>query len=378
MKKIISIITCAVMAFAAGLQILPVSAESSTLASYKIVKNTVSEERTDTTLYINGTGYIDTIKIPKDSSIKKVILSEGITGCKNLLLFNTTSYLEDIYFPESFTQIDSDCRFEFSVSNSSTRRLNIHAYEKTNQLFEDNNEIIIRPFSVYIRFENLADDFDYDSIYSSRYDKSKEVTADDNSYTYNKTSETITVDKREDTLYIFGSGLIDISLIPKNIASVVIQDGITGISSMNIRLLTSGQKNIYLPKTFCHNGADDEEYLPLYAFFKPRTTVVYAYESAIEDVGELGLYNWSYATLEDDFNYDSLFDGVTETKIKGDLYSDGYIDVRDVMIINQYINGTRDLSETEKELADCNGDGEITNEDAELILNYIIGNLDKI
>ena len=60
--------------------------------------------------------------------------------------------------------------------------------------------------------------------------------------------------------------------------------------------------------------------------------------------------------------------------IKGDVNGDGKITSSDYVLIKNYIMGTRNLSDNEKNYADYNGDGKITSSDYVLIKNYIMNN----
>jgi len=57
----------------------------------------------------------------------------------------------------------------------------------------------------------------------------------------------------------------------------------------------------------------------------------------------------------------------------GDINNDGEIDVRDVVLVMQYIIGLRDLTEDQLKAADVNGDGEVNVQDATMLMQYVLG-----
>lgn len=56
----------------------------------------------------------------------------------------------------------------------------------------------------------------------------------------------------------------------------------------------------------------------------------------------------------------------------GDVNQDGSIDVRDVVLVMQYIVGLRDLTEDQFKAADVNGDGDVNVQDATMIMRHIL------
>ncbi len=56
----------------------------------------------------------------------------------------------------------------------------------------------------------------------------------------------------------------------------------------------------------------------------------------------------------------------------GDVNQDGSIDVRDVVLVMQYIIGLRDLTEDQFKAADVNGDGKVNIQDVTMIMRHIL------
>jgi len=57
----------------------------------------------------------------------------------------------------------------------------------------------------------------------------------------------------------------------------------------------------------------------------------------------------------------------------GDVNNDGDIDVRDVVLVMQYIIGLRNLTDDQLKAADVNGDGTVDVQDATLIMQHVLG-----
>lgn len=56
----------------------------------------------------------------------------------------------------------------------------------------------------------------------------------------------------------------------------------------------------------------------------------------------------------------------------GDVNQDGSIDVRDVVLVMQYIIGLKDLTEDQSKAADVNGDGSVNVQDVTMIMRHIL------
>lgn len=62
----------------------------------------------------------------------------------------------------------------------------------------------------------------------------------------------------------------------------------------------------------------------------------------------------------------------------GDLNLDGFVDVRDAVLLNKVVNGSVVLSEAQVKAADCNGDGVISPEDSLTLLQFLLHLVDSI
>lgn len=64
--------------------------------------------------------------------------------------------------------------------------------------------------------------------------------------------------------------------------------------------------------------------------------------------------------------------------LMGDVNEDGYVNIRDVTLIQRYLVGFVDLSSSQRAKADTNGDGTITVRDATTIQRHLIGFIDSL
>jgi len=62
----------------------------------------------------------------------------------------------------------------------------------------------------------------------------------------------------------------------------------------------------------------------------------------------------------------------------GDVNDDGVVDIADTMTIQSYIEGSKELTETQKLAADVNLDNKIDNNDVAIIRNYLAHIIDKL
>jgi len=60
----------------------------------------------------------------------------------------------------------------------------------------------------------------------------------------------------------------------------------------------------------------------------------------------------------------------------GDITGDGMVDVRDVVLVMQYVLELKDLAEAEINAADVNGDGRVDVRDVTMIMHYVLGLID--
>lgn len=63
----------------------------------------------------------------------------------------------------------------------------------------------------------------------------------------------------------------------------------------------------------------------------------------------------------------------TKSRQKGDVNADGTVDIIDVLTVNQALLGINELSETALEFADVDGNGEMNDTDAMMILKSLVG-----
>ena len=56
----------------------------------------------------------------------------------------------------------------------------------------------------------------------------------------------------------------------------------------------------------------------------------------------------------------------------GDANLDGVIDLRDAIVINKYLAGSITLSETALKNGDCNADSNTDEEDANILIQFVI------
>ena len=61
----------------------------------------------------------------------------------------------------------------------------------------------------------------------------------------------------------------------------------------------------------------------------------------------------------------------------GDVNEDGVVDVRDVVMVMQYILDLQELTEEQLQAADVNGDGEVDVRDVTMIMQYVLGIIDE-
>ena len=62
----------------------------------------------------------------------------------------------------------------------------------------------------------------------------------------------------------------------------------------------------------------------------------------------------------------------------GDVNEDGEISLADAVLLTQYCNGLRTLTEAQLAAADLNGDGEVNMDDAALLIRYVNGLIDRL
>lgn len=64
--------------------------------------------------------------------------------------------------------------------------------------------------------------------------------------------------------------------------------------------------------------------------------------------------------------------------LHGDVNEDGEISLADAVLLTQYCNGLRTLTEAQLAAADLNGDGEVNMDDAALLIRYVNGLIDRL
>ena len=57
----------------------------------------------------------------------------------------------------------------------------------------------------------------------------------------------------------------------------------------------------------------------------------------------------------------------------GDFNCDGFINNKDVVMLNQYLAGMRDISVVQVLSVDTNGDGYVNDNDASMLKKYLVG-----
>jgi hypothetical protein len=68
-----------------------------------------------------------------------------------------------------------------------------------------------------------------------------------------------------------------------------------------------------------------------------------------------------------------LLSSAVSAQIPGDVNNDGYVDIRDVVLVQRYILGQQMLTPTQMTAADVNGDGMVNVVDVNLMMQYIQG-----
>ena len=62
----------------------------------------------------------------------------------------------------------------------------------------------------------------------------------------------------------------------------------------------------------------------------------------------------------------------------GDLNIDGHIGIQDAIIMNKFIVGSVTLNEDQNKAADLNDDGNVNSEDLNLLLRYLVDDIDTL
>lgn len=89
---------------------------------------------------------------------------------------------------------------------------------------------------------------------------------------------------------------------------------------------------------------------------------------------ELTIWNSAFAQdhVIHDISTDALA-GAAETGLKGDSNMDGSVDIMDVIAVNKFILGVKELDNDAQENADINGNGQVESEDSLAILKAALG-----
>ena len=72
-------------------------------------------------------------------------------------------------------------------------------------------------------------------------------------------------------------------------------------------------------------------------------------------------------------NYDIPYFDIEKQNLTGDINNDGKIDIVDVLTVNRFILGKTSLTSAQQKLADVSTDGQVTPEDALLMMKKIVG-----
>ena len=65
-------------------------------------------------------------------------------------------------------------------------------------------------------------------------------------------------------------------------------------------------------------------------------------------------------------------DLVEGCRISGDINLDGQVDITDVILLNRYCSGTVSLNKNAVKNADCDGDKEVSSNDAVVLLQFLV------
>ena len=71
-------------------------------------------------------------------------------------------------------------------------------------------------------------------------------------------------------------------------------------------------------------------------------------------------------------------DSETPTVIYGDITLDGRVDITDAVLLNKFCSGAVILNDAAKLNSDCDGDGDITGNDAVALLQFLVQIVQKL
>ena len=69
----------------------------------------------------------------------------------------------------------------------------------------------------------------------------------------------------------------------------------------------------------------------------------------------------------------SINDKVYEIAVYGDISGDGSVSIKDLLLVQKYLLGSQNLTESNKEAADVSHDGKVTIKDLLLVQKYLLG-----
>ena len=73
-----------------------------------------------------------------------------------------------------------------------------------------------------------------------------------------------------------------------------------------------------------------------------------------------------------------LQDAEIDTTIRGDVNLDGTVDLTDAVMLGKIISGSVEMNDQQKQNADCTKDGAITTDDTQLLMQFLMHNVETL
>ena len=86
-------------------------------------------------------------------------------------------------------------------------------------------------------------------------------------------------------------------------------------------------------------------------------------------------YDYYQEIMSDYFHVTYLDD---DTPLCGDVNLDGRVDITDAVLLSKAVSGSVEVNDVQKSAMDCDGDGEISSNDATTLMQFLVHAVDSL